>query len=90
VIFNNTISSDIARPVVLELEGSNCRTYPVQVQTRQAWIWNNNGTISNDCSSSIQLGRDYFTIAKDGYTPYAYPHPLRTQKTKRIKARNRP
>lgn len=80
VIFNNTISSDITRPVVLEVEDSSCGTYPAKDQTRQAWIRNNNaGTISSDCSSSIQLGRDYFTIAKAGYTPYAYPHPLRTQ-----------
>lgn len=78
VIFNNTMSSNIARPVVLELEGSSCGTYPAKDQTRQAWIWNNNpSTIDNTCTSSIQAGRDYFTSAKSGYTPYAYPHPLR-------------
>jgi hypothetical protein len=78
VIFNNTMGSNIARAVVLELEGASCGTYPAKDQTRQAWIWNNNpGTIDNTCTSSIQAGRDYFTSARAGYTPYAYPHPLR-------------
>ncbi|OGS95815.1 MAG: hypothetical protein A3K04_06875 [Gallionellales bacterium RBG_16_56_9] len=78
VIFNNTISSDIARPVMLALEGSTCGTYPAPDQIRQAWIWNNNlGEISNGCTASIQLGRDYFTTGKSGYVPYTYPHPLR-------------
>ena len=78
VIFNNTVGSNIARTVVLELEGSNCGTYPAKDQTRQAWIWNNTPSMIDDsCASSIQAGRDYFTSAKAGYTPYAYPHPLR-------------
>ncbi len=76
VIFNNSVASNIARPVMLELEGSSCGTYPGKDQTRQAWIWNT-GSIDNGCPASIQAGRDYFTSAKAGYTPYAYPHPLR-------------
>jgi hypothetical protein len=27
----------------------------------------------------LKAGRDYFTTAKPGYSPYTYPHPLRTQ-----------
>jgi len=78
VIFNNVVGSNIARTVVLELEGSNCGTYPAQDQTRQAWIWNNTPEMIDDsCGSSIQAGRDYFTSARAGYTPYPYPHPLR-------------
>lgn len=30
-------------------------------------------------SNYVQAGRDYFTTAKPGYTPYTYPHPLHTQ-----------
>lgn len=29
-----------------------------------------------DISPYVQSGRDYFTSAKPGYTPYVYPHPL--------------
>lgn len=82
VIFNNTIapSNVIAYPIVLSLEGYSCGTYPAPYQVRQAWIWNNNaGAITNRCTASIQPGRDYFTSAKPGYVPYAYPHPLRAQ-----------
>jgi len=27
-------------------------------------------------ASFIELGRDFFTEAKPGYVPFAYPHPL--------------
>ncbi|MBC7871863.1 MAG: hypothetical protein H7Y09_13550 [Chitinophagaceae bacterium] len=77
VIFNNTVASNIAYPVMLEIEGAACGTYPATGQIRQAWIWNN-GKVSNHCSNSIQLGRDYYNSAKSGYVPYAYPHPLRS------------
>jgi hypothetical protein len=77
VIFDNTVASNIKYPVTLEIEGSTCGTYPAVGQIRQAWIWNS-GAITNHCSSSIQLNRDYFTTAKSGYVPYTYPHPLRS------------
>ncbi|MFI5017833.1 MAG: hypothetical protein ACHQHK_07805 [Dongiales bacterium] len=51
------------------------------------YIWNNTSTgdsvYKNPTSNSrgvdywLRLGRDYFTTAKPGYRPYAYPHPLR-------------
>jgi hypothetical protein len=83
VIFDNTVASNIAYPVTLEIEGSTCGTYPATGQIRQAWIWNS-GTISNHCTASIQLGRDYFTSAKSGYVPYTYPHPLRSPPAMRL------
>ena len=52
------------------------------------YIWNNISTgdsvYKNPTSNSrgidywLRLGRDYFTTAKPGYRPYAYPHPLRS------------
>jgi hypothetical protein len=51
------------------------------------YIWNNTSTgdslYKNPTSNSrgvdywLRLGRDYFTTAKPGSRPYAYPHPLR-------------
>ena len=80
VIFKNTFTSNIAYPVVLSLEGGTCGSYPVQDQIRQAWIYNDGANpITNKCPSTIRLGRDYFTVAKTGYVPYTYPHPLRGQ-----------
>ena len=61
--------------------------------TRQAtdetklWIWGNTRSGSNvspyfsGCANSgslVQFGRDYFLSAPPTYTPYTYPHPLRT------------
>lgn len=48
--------------------------------------WNNtkNGvpiTNWNNSNSWIVEGRDFFNTAKPGYTPYIYPHPLRTTET---------
>ncbi|NMM28224.1 MAG: hypothetical protein HHJ12_13290 [Glaciimonas sp.] len=89
VIFNNTVASGIARAVSLEVEGFTCGQYPGPDQIRNLYIWNNTGGavngysdalgIDNTCTSSVQLNRDYFRTAKAGYTPYTYPHPLRTQ-----------
>jgi len=87
VIFGNTVGARIARAVELEVEGFTCGTYPGKDQIRQLHIWGNTGGamagyadangLANSCPASIQAGRDYFTSAKAGYTPYAYPHPLR-------------
>lgn len=47
------------------------------------YIWNQTGAgayaVANYTSSMIQENRDYFVNkgAKPGYSPYAYPHPLR-------------
>ncbi len=83
VAFNNTMTTTIARPIELDVDGFTCGTYPGPDQVRSAYFWNNtkntyaNG-IANNCTSSISLGRDYFTSAKPGYVAYSYPHPLRT------------
>lgn len=84
VAFNNTMTSNIARPIELDVDGFSCGKYPGQDQIRNAYFWNNTSNtypsgIANNCPSSVSLGRDYFTVAKPGYTPYTYPHPLRTE-----------
>ena len=65
-------------------------TYPAldQIGNPDAlYIWNNvssGGSVHKFPTSDpqgidywLRSGRDYFTTAKPGYTPYAYPHPLR-------------
>jgi hypothetical protein len=86
VIFNNTATATISRTIELMTEGFSCGAYAGPDQIRSLYIWNNannssngyttNG-IDNTCPSSIGLNRDYFLNAKPGYTPFAYPHPLR-------------
>jgi hypothetical protein len=54
------------------------------------YIWNNrmdgalqNAEVLNNTGIHIQENRDYYNAAMPGYTPYAYPHPLRYEvKTK--------
>ena len=84
VAFNNSMTSNIAYPIELQVEGFTCGAYPGPDQIRSAYFWNNstNGIpngILNSCSSSLQLGRDYFVTAKPGYVPFTYPHPLRAE-----------
>jgi hypothetical protein len=68
-------------------------TYPKPRQVGRGWeggdvadpvyIWNQTGAgayeVGNNTPSLIQENRDYFVNKgpKPGYTPYAYPHPLR-------------
>src|SRR5262249_10842781 len=56
---------------------------PDQIQGTYAWGNTYNGASAapwvddrGNVRANIQLGRDYFTTAKPGYTPYTYPHPL--------------
>ena len=83
VAYSNTISASIARSIELDVEGFSCGTYPGADQIRSANFWSNtpgkypNG-IANNCTSSLALGRDYFTSQRSAYTAYIYPHPLRT------------
>ena len=84
VAFNNTMTSNIAYPIEIQVEGFSCGSYPGPDQIRSAYFWNNStnglaGGILNDCSSSLQLGRDYFVTSRPGYTPFTYPHPLRAE-----------
>jgi len=90
VIFNNTVGAGISRAIELSLEGFTCGIYPGPYQIRSLYIWNNSfsansekfseGIDNTDCPVSIALGRDYFLHAKPGYIPYAYPHPLTTER----------
>jgi hypothetical protein len=86
VIFNNIAVPTIARTVELWVEGFPCGIYPGPDQIRSLYIWNNTANpsngyttngISNNCPASILEGRDYFLVAKPGYVPFSYPHPLR-------------
>ena len=81
VIFGNSYTSNIAYPVALILEAAGCGTYPVQDQVRHAFIAESDpNAVSSKCEASIARDREYFLTAMPGYTPYAYPHPLRAVK----------
>ena len=73
--------------------GQTCSSYPCRDQVRYSYFWGNkkncgsdmtncsggsDAGVANDCSSYIQLGRDYYTSQQSGYTPYTYPHPLQS------------
>lgn len=59
--------------------------YPPQAKD-PTYIWGNVDEssnpltvyIHNGCGNWIQENRDYYMIAKPAYTPYTYPHPLRS------------
>ncbi len=62
-------------------EGASAISYPL-------YVWNNkvingsgsNGLVVTNGGVNVKTGRDYFNnVARPGYTPYIYPHPL-TQK----------
>ncbi|MEY4729985.1 MAG: hypothetical protein RL020_1143, partial [Pseudomonadota bacterium] len=75
VVFNNTVAPNISWAIYLEAEGAPyCGAQNFSGQTTDAWFWNNaSSAIDNSCPASIK----YASSAKPGYTPYAYPHPLR-------------
>ncbi|MBR9677354.1 PGF-pre-PGF domain-containing protein [Candidatus Woesearchaeota archaeon] len=57
-------------------DGYDCNTVPK--------VYNNAAQCSAGIDSNvcfIQEGRDYYLSQKPGYTPYTYPHPLRTGQT---------
>jgi hypothetical protein len=80
IIANNSFSSNIAMPIVLQLEfGVVCGSSYVQNQIRDAYVWSNvNASVTSACPLSIAINRDYFTFAKPNYKAYIYPHPLRS------------
>jgi hypothetical protein len=80
IIANNTFSSNISNPILLQLEfGAVCGSSYVQDQIREAYVWSNGAAVpKNLCPSSIALNREYFTVAKPNYKGYKYPHPLRS------------
>ena len=86
VIFGNTIKG-YKNPILLILEwgtpDSLKAEYPAFDQVQDLYIWDNQ--ISGGSSKPrvdetgkgfIEPERDYFTEAKPGYEPSAYPHPL--------------
>ncbi|MCK5803326.1 MAG: right-handed parallel beta-helix repeat-containing protein [Lentisphaeria bacterium] len=86
VVFRNTIRNYFTGIVLtLDFDGRLdwTRPYPIPEQVRDMWVWDNslNGKktppgVPPRSAGHIQAGRDFFTKAKPGYTPYAYPHPL--------------
>jgi hypothetical protein len=93
IIFNNTITGgDYVQEIGLIDEDGPSRfnyvsSYPGYDIIKDTYIWNNvyNGSLIIPALDSpatdaafIQKGRDYFTSAKPGYTPFTYPHPLRS------------
>jgi len=92
VIYDNQFSGDFTRPVTLTMESKNNGAYPAQDQIKDLYLWNNkvNG---QDITPHMPEGkprefvkenRDFFMKKKDGYTPYAYPHPLRGEKSSNV------
>jgi hypothetical protein len=83
VIFDNTIAAAIPYAARFTDE-SGCTgvTYPAPDQIREAYVWDNDGggpvVVEPDaCADFIKQDRDYFLKPRPGYTPFAYPHPLR-------------
>jgi uncharacterized repeat protein (TIGR02059 family) len=91
VIFNNSMAVGAYRGVDIGLceEDSG---YPAAYQIGRginqtsdpAYVWNNpgidlqvNAGDAPEVAGMVQLNRDVFASAKPGYSPYAYPHPLR-------------
>jgi outer membrane biosynthesis protein TonB len=86
VVFNNTYAAGVQSGVGLTLEqGCGGVSYPVAGQIRSAHIWGNSVNATRiysdggDCTPFLQQNREYFFAARPSYTPYVYPHPLRSQ-----------
>lgn len=89
VVYGNEISG-VTSGVLLMMEGySVFDKYPQKDQIRDLWIWDNqvNGRELKDVDFwSRQKGvrrllkesRDYHLTERPDYTPYPYPHPLRS------------
>ncbi len=86
VIFRNTLRG-FGAPILLILEWGTPDAlkaiYPATGQIRDLWIWENQDQggaaaprMDAEVKGFIRQGRDYYTTAKPGYEPYAYPHPL--------------
>jgi chitodextrinase len=60
--------------------------YPVICQIRDCYVWGNllNGSqhnrvgISDEAANILQENRDFYLKPRPNYSPYAYPHPLRS------------
>ncbi len=82
VMFNNTLTNPATVVTMIELWAENASTYPGPDQMTSGYFWNNTpNTIRNSASNILAEGRDYFLYARPGYTPYTYPHPLRSTLT---------
>ncbi|MCC6261168.1 MAG: hypothetical protein IT311_09915, partial [Anaerolineales bacterium] len=91
-VFDNIIPSTFGWGIGLTTE-ADCDTaaeYPLENQTRSAYIWGNHAPNADTLElptipfesyvpACLQEGRDFFMFAMPNYTPYIYPHPLRTK-----------
>jgi hypothetical protein len=89
VIFNNQIFGGISTAPIMLTNDSGAGPWPALDQIRELHLWDNfyenEPTIATNWSTYaadgdgriVQEGRDYFNYERPGYTPYAYPHPLR-------------
>jgi hypothetical protein len=94
VIFDNSFSGVSLKEILITIEGTANRGYPLRDQTRDLWIWNNtsdgnpvtqvslgwNDDMRTTNAEYLQEGRDYHFQQKPGYRPFTYPHPLRNTK----------
>lgn len=72
-----------------QLREESTGTYPLQDQVADSYYWSNTygpttglensatpQVLSGSSTNYIQLGRDYWTNAKPGFSPLPFPHPL--------------
>ena len=80
VVFNNIVTASLTIRAMIELSALEVAPpYPSMDQMRSGYFWNNSlDLLVNQAPSNFVLGRDYFLTARPGYTPYVYPHPLRS------------
>lgn len=91
VVFNNTFNNYKPRIPITITDYSYCNPpcvagcsgYPCKDQINRAYFWNNTSgsspiALSNNCSSLIKEGRDFYTTPMPDYVPYTFPHPLTT------------
>lgn len=80
VVFNNMVTNPLTVRRMIDLSALEVALpYPWMNQMRSGYFWNNSlDLLVNEAPSNFVLGRDYFLTARPGYTPYVYPHPLRS------------
>lgn len=80
VVFNNVVTNPHTVRTMIELSAQEVSLpYPSMDQMRSGYFWGNTPSLLvNEAPSNFVLGRDYSLTARPGYTPYAYPHPLRS------------
>jgi len=83
VIFNNVLATPHTIKKTIELWApSKTPIYPAKDQMTAGYFWSNSpNIIINQAPRNFVEGREYFLHAPTNYTPYPYPHPLRSTQT---------